>query len=245
MTRLRCGCVAASSAVTSPASTRCCTNESSLVRRVRSPSRSRYARESPTCARSSSVAVQEHAGERRRHAVEGVVVARQCADVPVGQAAGAAAARRRRAGAAGRRPTKRCTRTAEATSPAGPPPTPSATADGGCGDERRILVGRAVRPVSETTAASKLSEVSVRSIRGSTRRPSPRWRRGRWRESDREHPRADGQARSSPTAAAKASTMGHHDHGLNSPSSGSPSSMSAVRLSSGSSPPWALCTRPR
>jgi hypothetical protein len=41
------------------------------------------------------------------------------------------------------------------------------------------------------------------------------------------------------SAAEKASTSGHHDHGLNSPISGSPSSMSAVSESSGSSPPWA------
>ena len=43
--------------------------------------------------------------------------------------------------------------------------------------------------------------------------------------------------------AENASTMGHHDQGLNSPSSGSPSSMSEVRMSSGSSPPCARCTR--
>ena len=45
-------------------------------------------------------------------------------------------------------------------------------------------------------------------------------------------------------AAEPARTMGHHDHGLNSPISGSPSSMSAVSESSGSSPRCAVTTRP-
>ena len=46
-------------------------------------------------------------------------------------------------------------------------------------------------------------------------------------------------------AAPAASMIGHQLHGLKKPSSGSPSSMLASRRSSGSSPPCALCTRPR
>ncbi len=46
---------------------------------------------------------------------------------------------------------------------------------------------------------------------------------------DRQQPGAHRAEPIMPSAAEKASTMGHHDHGLNSPSSGSPSSMSAVQ----------------
>ena len=127
----RCGCSLASSGVSLPWRTSSSTSEWSRVRRSSSPSRSRYARESPTWAIVHLVLADEHGGHRRAHAGAALVGARQLVDALVGRLDEVGQALLRRVAVRATPPPSVSTAIRDAISPACAPPMPSATANSG------------------------------------------------------------------------------------------------------------------
>ena len=171
------GAAAASSAEIIPASTSTCTNVWSRVSRTRSPSRSRYARLSPTCAsasrpRRSRVAAVRVVAMPVSAGVRPTASPSRALAVPTARRIAASASSR---GCPPRVQARASTASAAATAPPTLPPTPSATATRPGPAQPASSFGPR-EPPTEPAAASRTSTGRGPSVMGSrsrTRTPGP------------------------------------------------------------------------